>query len=180
MQLNVKPARLSGFAMLAIATATALSLGACSKSHDEAKPPTTSSPAAAKAKDTVLGLVESVSGNSAKVTQVSETATVDVNPSAKITEYTNAQLSDFAAGNCVRVNYRPGPNPNAASATAVQQNPPGDGGKCPQPKAIPTGSPGALIHAGPVQAVIGTVTSVTGNTIRWPIPTATAKPLKST
>jgi hypothetical protein len=165
MQLNVKPARLSGFAMLAVATAISLSLGACSKSHDEAKSPTTSSPAAAKAKDTVLGLVESVSGNSAKVTQESETATVDVNPSAKIIEYTNAQLSDFAAGNCVRVNFRPGPNPNAASATAVQQNPPGNGGKCPQPKAIPTGSPGALIQAGPVQAVIGTVTSVTGNTI---------------
>jgi hypothetical protein len=165
MHLTFKPARLAGFAILAVASTTALSLGACSKSHDDSKAPSTSSPAAANAKDTVLGMVDSVSGNSAKVTQESETATVDVSPSAKIIEYTNAQLSDFASGNCVRVNFRPGPNPNAAQATAVQQNPPGNGGKCPQPKAIPSGSPGALIAAGPVQAVIGTVTSVTGNTI---------------
>lgn len=165
MQLDFRPARSAGFAILAVAAATALSLGACSKSHDEAKAPSTSSPAAAKAKDTVLGLVASVSGNAVQVTQETGSATVDVSDSAKIVEYTNAQLSDFGAGNCVRVNYRPGPNANSAQAVAVQQNPPGNGGKCPQPKAIPSGSPGALISAGPVQAVIGTVASVSGNTI---------------
>ena len=165
MQFTFKPARLAGFAILAAATASALSLGACSKSHDEAKSPSTSSTAPAKAQDTVLGLVASVSGNAVQVTQDNGSATVDVSDSAKIVEYTNAQFSDFAAGNCVRVNYRPGPNPNSAQAVAVQQNLPGNGGKCPQPKAIPTGSPGALVSSGPVQAVIGRVASVSGNTI---------------
>ncbi|MCV7333211.1 DUF5666 domain-containing protein [Mycobacterium cookii] len=121
-------------------------------------------------------MVESVSGNSVQVTQESGKATVDVSDSAKIIEYTNAQLSDFAAGNCVRVNYRPGPNPNSAQAVAVQQNPAGNGGKCPQPKAIASGSPGALVSAGPVQAVIGTVTSVSGNTITVSFTDGNGKP----
>ena len=165
MQVTFKPARLAGFAILAVASATALSLGACSKSHDEKKSADSSSPAAAAPKDSVNGLVASVSGNSVQVTLESGTASVDVGSSAKVIEYTNAQLSDFAAGNCVRVNFQPGPNPNSASAVAVTQNPPGNGGKCPQPKAVASGSPGALLPAGPIQAVMGTVSSVAGNTI---------------
>jgi hypothetical protein len=180
MQLTFKAARLAGFAILAAASATALSLGACSKSHDEKKSAdASSSPAAAAPKDIVQGLVASVSGNSVQVTQESETATVDVSSSAKITEYSNAQLTDFAAGNCVRVNYRPGPNPNSAQAVAVQQNPPGNGGKCPQPKAIPSGSPGALVPAGPLQAVIGTVNGVAGNTITVASTDANGKPVQT-
>jgi hypothetical protein len=180
MQLTFKPARLAGFAILAVASATVLSLGACTKSHDEKKSADTSSkPAAATPKDIVQGLVASASGNSVQVTQESGSATVDVGSSAKIIEYTNAQLTDFAAGNCVRVNFKPGPYPNAASAIAVQQNPPGNGDKCPQPKALASGSPGALLPAGPIQAVIGTVVSVTGNSIKVASTDANGKPAQT-
>jgi hypothetical protein len=174
MQLTFEPARLTGFAILAIASATALSVGACSSSHDEkssAPSSAASSPAASngKNKDSVQGQVASVSGNAVQVTEKSGTATVDVSPSTKVIEYTDAQLTDFATGNCVRVNFEPGPSPDAGTATAVQQNPPGNppgsGDKCPQPKTVASGSPGALLPAGPVQAVIGPVASVAGNTI---------------
>ncbi len=168
MQLTFKPVRLTGFAVLAVAAATSLSLGACSKSHDEKPPaasPATSSPASAKGQDSVQGLIASVSGSSVQVTHESEKATVDVSPSAKIIEYSDAQLTDFAPGNCVRVNYTPAPNPGPGTALVVQQNPPGSGDKCPQPKIVASGSPGALLPAGPTQAVVGTIASVAGNTI---------------
>ena len=153
MQLTFKPARLTGFAILAVAGATALSLGACSTSNN-AKPPTTPSPASANAKDSVHGLVASVSGNSVQVTQTTGTATVDVSASTKITEYTKAQLTDFAAGNCVSVNFKPGPNPDSASAVAVQR-PTGGWRQVPATEECPAPRPG----------VIGTVVSVAGNTI---------------
>jgi hypothetical protein len=169
MKLTFEPARLTGFAIFAVASATALSVGACSSSKNAQPPatssPATSSPASANGKDSVEGLIASVSGNSAQVTEKSAAATVDVGPSAKVIEVGNAQLTDFAAGNCVRVNFEPAPGPGPGKAIAVQQNTPGGDGKCPQPKAVPSGSPGALLPAGPVQAVIGTVASVAGNTI---------------
>ncbi len=169
MQLNFKPARLTGFAILAVVSATALSVGACSSSKNGQSPatssPGSSSSAPAGNPGSVAGLIASVSGSSVQVTGKSETATVDVSPSAKISEYTNAQLTDFAAGNCVRVNFKPAPNPGPGTAVAVQQNPPGGDGKCPQPKTVASGSPGALLPAGDVQAMIGTVASVAGNTI---------------
>ena len=125
MQLTFEPARLTGFAILAVASATALSVGACSSSHDE-KSPATSSPAAAKGKDSVNGLIASVSGNAVQVTQTTGTATVDVSPSTKVTEYTKAQLTDIAAGNCVSVVVQARPAPGgAATAISVQLNPPG-------------------------------------------------------
>jgi Domain of unknown function (DUF5666) len=171
MQLTFEPARLTGFAILAVAGATALSVGACSSSKNAKSPatssPATSSPASAKAQGVVQGLIASVSGNSAQVTEKSGAATVDFSPSTKVIEYSNAQLTDVAVGNCVRVNFEPAPPPGGAgTATAVQLNPsPGGDGKCPQPKTLASGSPGALLPAGPLQAVVGTVASVAGNTI---------------
>lgn len=166
MQLTFEPARLTGFAILAVASATALSVGACSSSHDE-KSPAASSPAVSKGKnkDSVQGQVASVSGNAVQVTETSGTATVDLSPSAKVTEYSKAQVTDVAVGNCVRVIAKPAPPPGGpATAIAVQLNPPAGDGKCPQPKPAAAGSPGA---PGPDQPflVVGTVASVEGNNI---------------
>ena len=99
MQLTFEPARLTGFAILAVAGVTALSVGACSSSNN-AKSPATSSPASANGKAEVRGLIASVSGNAVQVTETTGTATVDVSPSTKVTENITAQLSDVAAGNC--------------------------------------------------------------------------------
>ena len=112
MQLTFEPARLTGFAILAVAAATALSVGACSSSQMQKSPATSSSSPAVpkgKNKDSVHGQVASVSGNAVQVTEASGTATVDVSPSAKVTEYSKAQLTDVAAGNCVRVVSKPRP-----------------------------------------------------------------------
>jgi hypothetical protein len=165
MQLTFEPARLTGFAILAVAGATALSVGACSSSHD-GKSPTTSSSAASspavskgKNKDTVQGQVASVSGNAVQVTESSGTATVDVGPSAKVTDYTKAQLTDVAAGNCVRVIAKPAPG-GPATALSVQVSPPAGDGKCPQPKPAAAPAPDKPFPA------VGPVTSVDGNTIK--------------
>jgi hypothetical protein len=153
MQVTFEPARLTGLAILAVAGATALSVGACSSSHNE-KSPSTSSPAAAPGKDAVHGLIASVSGNAVQVTETTGTATVDVSPSTKVTDDTKAQLTDIAAGNCVSVVAKPGSAPvGAVTANSVQLTPQGGDGKCPQPK-----------NAQPPK-VIGTVASVAGNTI---------------
>ena len=167
MQLTFEPARLTGFAILAVAGATALSVGACSSSHDAKSPATSSSPAAAKAKnkDSVQGQVASVSGNAVQVTLNNGTATVDVSPSAKVTEYTKAQLTDIAAGNCVAV-FTPPPHPapgGPVTATSVNLNPPGGDGKCPQPK----------------NKVVGTVASVAGNTINVTVTDANGNPAQT-
>ncbi|MEB3049496.1 DUF5666 domain-containing protein [Mycolicibacter sp. MYC123] len=165
MHLTFEPARLAGFAILAVAAATTLSVGACSSSKDassskDEKSPATSSPAAAKHQGSVRGLIASVSGNSVQVTQKTGATTVDISPSTKVIEYVNAQLTDVAAGNCVKVNFKPAPAPGrAGTAVAVQLNPPGSGGNCPQPKAEEAGAPGT------VQSVTGTVASVAGDTI---------------
>src|ERR1700753_2967247 len=103
MQLTFEPARLTGLAILAVASATALSVGACSSSHDSKSQATSSAasspaPSNGKNKDSVHGQVASVSGNAVQVTEASGTATVDVGPSAKVTDYTKAQLTDVAAG----------------------------------------------------------------------------------
>ena len=64
-----------------------------------------------KNKDSVQGQVASVSGNAVQVTETSGTATVDLSPSAKVTEYSKAQVTDVANGNCVRVIAKPAPPP---------------------------------------------------------------------
>jgi hypothetical protein len=177
MQLTFEPARLRGFAILAVAGATALSVGACSSSHDE-KSPAASSPAASngKNKDSVQGQVASVSGNAVQVTESTGTATVDVSPSAKVTDYTKAQLTDLAAGNCVRLVAKPAPAPGgAATAISVQLNPPAGDGKCPQPKPAAAGSTGAPGPDKPFPAV-GTVVSVEGNDIKVTVNDANGNP----
>jgi hypothetical protein len=164
MQPTFELTRLTRFTILAVAGATALAIGACGSSHDQ-KSPATSSPATAKGKDTVHGLIASVSGNAVQVTQESGTATVDVSPSTKITENTKAQLTDVAAGNCASVVTTPAPAPGGAvTATSVQLTPQGGDGKCPQPKTSP-------------HKVIGTVASVAGNTIHMTITDANGNPV---
>jgi Domain of unknown function (DUF5666) len=166
MQLTFEPARLTGLAILAVAGATALSVGACSSSHD-AKSPATSSPAAANGKAVVHGLIASVSGNAVQVTEATGTATVDVGPSAKVTEWTTVQLSDVAAGNCVGVVAAPAPAPGGpVTAAVVDLSPQGGDGKCPQPKTGP-------------HKVVGTVASVAGNTINVTVTDANGNPAQT-
>jgi Domain of unknown function (DUF5666) len=166
MQLTFEPARLTRLAILAVAGATVLSVGACSSSHDE-KSPATSSPAAAKAKDSVHGLIASVSGNAVQVTVKAGTATVDVSPSTKVSETTTAQLSDVAAGNCVNVVDKPAPAPGGpVTAVGVHVGLPGADGKCAQPKTGPG-------------KVIGTVASVAGNTINVNVTDASGNPAQT-
>jgi hypothetical protein len=168
MQLSFQPARLTGFAILAVAAATALSVGACSSSKNAGSPATSSSPAVSKGKnkDVVQGQVASVSGNAVQVTENGGTATVDLSPSAKVIDYNKAQVTDVAAGNCVTVVAKPAPPPGGpATAINVKLTPPAGNGKCPQPKPAAAGSPGAPGPDKPFPAV-GTVASVEGNNIK--------------
>jgi hypothetical protein len=171
MQLTFEPSRLTGFAILAVAGVTALSVGACSSSHDEKSPASSSaasSPGASKSKtkDVVKGQVASVSGNAVQVSENNGTATVDLSPSAKVIDYITAQLTDVTAGNCVRVVAKPAPPPGGpATAISVRLSPPAGDGKCPQPKPAAAGSPGAPGPDKPFPAA-GTVASVEGNDIK--------------
>jgi hypothetical protein len=185
MSFTFLTARLTPFAILAVTGATALSVAACGTS-DNAKPtssasPTTASPtsssqspsASAKGKDRVSGLIASVSGNAVQVTQEAGTATVDFTPSTKITEVTPAQLTDVAAGSCVKARPTSESAPatsGAITAESVTVSQAVDG-KCPQPKApagaSTTTSPAAPPSGTPTapHSVRGTVASVAGNTI---------------
>ena len=128
-----------------------------------------SAAASANGADSVSGLVASVSGNTVQVTQATGTATVDVGSSAKVTEFTEARLSDIAAGNCVSVDstaFSTGPD-GAVTAKTVHLNPQGDDGKCAQPK-----------NAKPPR-VIGTVASVSGNTINVTVTDANGNPAET-
>jgi hypothetical protein len=168
MLLTFGPARLTGFAILAVAGATALSVGGCSSSNN-AKSPATSAPASAHGKAEVRGLIASVSGNAVQVTENTGTATVDVSPSTKVTESTPAQLTDVAAGNCVSVVSKPAPaGGGPVTAVSVHLPPPEADGKCPQPKKAEPGR------------VIGTVASVAGNTINVTVPGANGNPSSQT
>lgn len=163
MQLRFEPTRLARVAILAVAGATALSVGACHSSHD-AKSPEASKPA----QETLSGLIESVSGNTVQVTQATGTATVDVDPSAKIIEYTVAQLSDITAGNCVSIVTTPAPAPGGeVTAKTVQLSPQGPDSECAQSK-----------KAQPPN-VIGTVASVEGNTINVTVTEAPGNPAET-
>jgi Domain of unknown function (DUF5666) len=167
MKLTFEPTRLTGFAILAVAGAAALSVGGCSSSHD-AKSSETSAPAAAKGGDSVSGLIASVSGTAVQVTLPSGTATVDVSPKTKVSEFLKAQLTDVAAGNCVTVVSKPASAPGGpVTAKAVQLTPQEADGKCAQPK---NGQP---------RKVIGTVASVAGNTINVSVTDANGNPAET-
>lgn len=142
-----------------LAGATALSVASCSSSTTSSPTtspstvvasPTTSAPGKGDAQ--VRGLIASVAGNAAQVTQQSGTATVDFTGSTKVTEMTTAALTDVTAGSCVTVRT----NDAGQAATWVRVSPAVDG-KCPQGKQPTT--PGK--HA-PIQ---GSVASVAGQTI---------------
>ena len=179
-----KPRR-ARFAMFAVAGATALSIAACSSntasppsspstapssSAVASAPPTTSSgPHNGEARFT--GLIESVSGNTAQVNNTDKgKATVGFSPSTKISEATQAALTDITAGSCVSVQpSRDGEEPVTAMVVRVSE--PVDG-KCPQAKESGTtstppsstpapGGPPAKLH----NQIRGTVASVAGNTI---------------
>lgn len=184
MQLTFEHARLPGFAILAVASLTALSVGACSSSHDQKSPgasTTASSPADSKGKNngSAQGTVESVSGNAVQVTANTGKSTVDVSPSTKIDEYVKAQLTDVATGNCVIVASNPAPPPGGApTAILVQVTPALADGKCRQPKPEPPGSPGAPGPDQPSRAV-GTVASIEGNSMKVTVSDANGNPSQS-
>jgi hypothetical protein len=158
MQLTFQPVRLTGFAILAVATATALSVGACSKSNNAQSSGSSSSPASAKpnAPQQVHGLIASVSGNAIQVTEKNGTAAVDFSPTTKINDVAPAQLSNVANGNCVAVVPAAPAAGGAVTAKVVRIVPPANG-KCPQPKAA--------ANSAPNEPILGTVASVAGDTI---------------
>lgn len=164
---TVRPAR---FAVLAVAAVAALSVAACGSSSNTSGPTTTPSPQSsapststaapppAHGQARVSGLIASVLGNAAQVTQENGNATVNFTPSTKVTDVTPASLTDVAAGSCVTV--RPGDTEGnqPVTAVAVQVSPAVDG-KCPQAKQPTPGSPAKR------PPIKGTVASVAGDTI---------------
>lgn len=158
--------RLARFAILTATGVTALSLAACGSSHT-ASPPTSSSTAAAAPSTTssapapsngqahVSGLIASVAGNAAQVTQQNGQATVDFTGSTRVTEWGPAALTDVTAGSCVSVRPQEGgQNGQPITAASVRIRATVDG-KCPQ----------AAKDSGQRPGVRGSVTSVAGNTI---------------
>jgi hypothetical protein len=121
----------------------------------------------------VHGLIASVSGNTAQVTQEKGSAAVAFTPSTKVTEVTPAALTDVTAGSCVTVRpaheqSQPG---QPLTAAAVRIGPAVDG-KCPQAKeAAPGGSTTPVPSGAPRTApgkdapVRGAVASIAANTI---------------
>jgi hypothetical protein len=163
---------LTRLAILAVTGATALSVAACGTSNKQHAAPSaspTSSPAPAKGKAQVTGLIASVSGSTIQVKRQTGTATVDFIPSTKVTEVSPAQLTDVTVGSCVTVQ----PTRESAEAAITAQSvriSPAVGGKCPppeQPAASATTAPSAPSATAPAKhpAVRGTVASVAGNTI---------------
>jgi hypothetical protein len=169
------PARLSRFAMLAVTGVTAVSVAACGSSSTTSSPAgsssgssapssaaTTSSPPAA-GQGRVSGLIASVSGDTAQVTQEKGNAAVAFTTSTKVTEISPAALGDVTAGSCVTV--RPmHQQSQPLTAKSVRVSPAVDG-KCPQGK--PGGSTTPPPSGAPAghSALRGTVASVAGNTI---------------
>ena len=163
---SLKP-RSVRLAIYAVTGVIALSIAACSTSHNQnsGQPSTTASstsvvpkppPAPPVGHDEVEGLVRSVSGNRIQLTQRDRTAAaVDFTPSTMVTELSSAALTDVKPGSCVDVKAasQNGPPGGAITAESVEISP-SEGGKCPPPIG-PAESP----------SVNGIVDSVTGNTI---------------
>jgi Domain of unknown function (DUF5666) len=185
MSASSRTSGLTRFALLAVTAATAVSVAACGSSNTASpgsSPSTTSSasspsttatspPATGQAR--VRGLIASVSGNIAQVTQEKGNAAVAFTPSTKVTEITPAALTDVTTGSCVTVRpahqeSQPG---QPLTAATVRVSPAVDG-KCPQGKeAAPGGSTTPAPSGAPTRApanrapVRGAVASVAGNTI---------------
>ncbi|WP_199182818.1 DUF5666 domain-containing protein [Mycobacterium sp. 4858] len=167
-------------AVVAVAGTTALSIAACGSSNKSSPPSTststvtstTTSPAPAAGEARVSGLIASVAGNSAQVTQ-EDNATVAVNFTAttKVTEVTPAALTDVTTGNCVTVRpTKEAQGGQQVTAASVKVSP-SVNGTCPKPKTAPGGSPSPAPSGAPTPppaqpaSVQGAVASVTGNTI---------------
>jgi hypothetical protein len=152
--------------MLAVTGITAVSVAACGSSNTASpgsapsttspasSPATTSTPPPATGQARVRGLIASVSGNTAQVTQEKGNAAVAFTTSTKVTEITPAALTDVTVGSCVTVRpaRQDSPSGQPLTAASVRVSPAVDG-KCPQ---------GREAKRAPVQ---GAVTSVAGNTI---------------
>lgn len=159
MSLTSPSAGLSRLAIATLTGVTALSLAACGNSSQTT--PTSSTPAAGTVKDSVKGLIDSVSGSTIQVTAKVGPTTVDFTPSTAVYEITLAQLTDVTAGSCVWVHpdlYGDAPASGPVNAQAVHVSPAVDG-KCQGP-AHPAGD--KLHHQPPPN---GQVASVAGNTI---------------
>lgn len=185
MSASCQTPRLTRFAVLAVAGATALSIGACSSSNKTSQTTststststtvsTTTSPAPAGGEAHLSGLIASVAGNSIQVTKKDNTnAAVNFTSTTQITEITPATLADVTTGSCVTV--RPtqeaqGGQPVTAASVKVS---PSVNGACPAKPAgqgqgpgsttpPPPGSPAPAPKPAPVR---GSVASVSGNTI---------------
>jgi Domain of unknown function (DUF5666) len=164
--------------MLTVTGVTALSIAACASSNTSspttspstasspsaAAPTTTSSaPAPANGEARISGLIASVAGNAAQVTQQNGNATVNFTESTKVTEVTPAALTDVTAGSCVSVRpQEEGQGGQPITAASVRISPAVDG-KCPQAKeSAPGSTPPAPAKRAAIQ---GTVASVAANTI---------------
>lgn len=182
MPVSCHTPRLTRFAILAVAGATALSIAACGSSN-KSSPTSTStststvtststSPAPAQGEAQVNGLIASVAGNSIQVTKDDNTnAAVNFTSTTKVTEVAPATLSDVTSGSCITV--RPtteiqGNQPVTAASVRVS---PSVNGTCPSGKASGQGStttpPSGTPTPPPVKPkpVRGSVASVTGSTI---------------
>jgi Domain of unknown function (DUF5666) len=138
-----------------------------------AAPTTTSAPSSGPAtpngETRVSGLIASVAGNAAQVTQQSGNATVAFGGSTKVTETIPAALTDVTAGSCVSVRPQEsgqGGQPITAASVRVSQ---AVDGKCPQangsaPESTPPAPSGSMTPAKRPR-VQGAVASVAGNTI---------------
>jgi hypothetical protein len=133
--------------------------------------PTTTSPAPANGEAQVRGLIASVAGNAAQVTQQNGNATVDFTGSTKVTEVTVAALTDVTTGSCVSVRPQEGGQGGQPITAASVRVSPAVDGKCPQGKESAPGSTTPAPSGSPTtapakrSAVQGAVASVAGNTI---------------
>ena len=183
MPVSSHTPRLTRFAILAVAGATALSVAACGSSN-KSSPPTTSTststvtsttttPAPARGEAQVKGLIASVAGNSIQVTKEDNTnAAVNFTSTTNVTEVAPATLSDVTSGSCISV--RPtheiqGGQPATAASVRVS---PSVNGTCPpakqsgQDSTTSTPAPGSPTPApAKPKPLRGSVASVTGNTI---------------
>lgn len=167
--------RLARGALFAFAGLTALSVAACGSptntngASTKSAAPTTSSVAQQgehNDKDRVMGLIASVSGNTIQVTKKDGTATVGFGQSTKVSEITAARLPDVTAGSCIAAVAQQDSNPPTARRVMLWPAADGNCAKSQQKDSQESASPTPTSGKRPEhQAVHGTVTSVSGNTI---------------
>jgi hypothetical protein len=165
---SLPTSRLARFAILTATGVTALSLAACGSSSTSspttspssasspaaAAPTTTSAPSPSNGEARVSGLIASVAGNAAQVTQQNGNATVDFSGSTKVTQSGPAALTDVTTGSCVSVRPQEGGQGGQPITAASVRVSSAANGKCPQAN-----------ESGKRSAVKGSVASVAGNTI---------------